>query len=82
MDDVTNIEAHIKQTMLGVLSVLYKNGVTLVSVGGLLRIVGVPNSVAVDHDDEYIEIDDELTEEDLVSLSVLEASVPEGTTLH
>jgi hypothetical protein len=82
MEDVVNIESHVRQTMLSVLSILYKNGVTIVSVGGLLRIFGVPNAVATNHDNEYIEIDEELSINDLDQLSILEPCAPEGTTIH
>jgi len=82
MNDSVNLENHVRQTMLGVLAILFNSGVKIVSVGGLLRIFGVPNSVATNHDNEYIEIDEELSLEDLESLSILEPCAPEGTTIH
>ena len=48
------IRMAINQLML----VLYQQGITEIHTGGLMRLLGVPNEVSQDYDDERIFLDD------------------------
>jgi len=48
------IRMAINQLML----VLYQQGITEIHTGGLMRLLGVPNEVSQDYDDERIILDD------------------------
>jgi len=72
MDTELQIEKRVKHLVAGLIAYLRENGINTISVGGILRILGVPNDVAKDHDSEYIEIQDE----------EFELEIPPGTTFH
>lgn len=76
--DTDQLETHVRETITEILAVLYSRGINQISVGGLLRIMGVPNSVATRHDLDYIEISDH-TDLDSVCIS---SHIPPGTRLH
>jgi hypothetical protein len=47
----------VRLLMYEVMMVLYNHGIREVSVGGLMRVLGVDNANAAEHDDEVIIID-------------------------
>lgn len=77
MTDKT-LENDVRETILAVLWVLHTKGINQVNMGGLLRIMGVPDRVARRHDNEYIELSQD---EDSNTVS-LKSMIPTGTTLH
>ena len=52
------IEQSIRLAILNLMLVLYDCGIVEVHVGGVMRILGVPNEVAANHDDERVVLDD------------------------
>ena len=76
--DTDQLENHVRDTMTEILSVLYNRGINQISVGGLLRIMGVPNDMARRHDLDYIELTEDL---DLNAMSIT-SRIPPGTALH
>ena len=52
------LDQAIRMAILNLCVVLYECGITEVHVGGLMRILGVPNDRAQAHDDERLIIDD------------------------
>lgn len=76
-------EAGVKDAVVAICSVLYVRGIREVSVGGLMRLLGIDEELADEHDDEFIILDEEfekvLLQKDPVDPELL---VPAGTTLH
>ena len=53
-----DVDQTIRLTILNLMLVLYDCGIQEVHVGGLMRILGVPNATAAAHDDECVVLDD------------------------
>jgi hypothetical protein len=49
----------IRTAIYNLLLVLYEQGITEIHTGGLMRILGVPNEKAQQHDDELLVLDEE-----------------------
>jgi len=58
LDDLP-VDQAIRLSILNLCVVLHDCGITEVHVGGLMRILGVPDEQAQAHDDERLIIDDE-----------------------
>lgn len=78
MTDNPTLENDVRETILAVLWVLHSKGINQVNMGGLLRIMGVPDRVAQRHDNEYIELSLDHDSDNLCLKSI----IPTGTTLH
>jgi hypothetical protein len=76
--DTDQLEHHVRETITEILEVLHSRGINQISVGGLLRIMGVPNHMATRHDLDYIEITDQV---DLDALYI-NSRMPPGTQLQ
>ena len=63
--------------MYDILALLHHHGINQVSVGGIMRLLGVPADVAASHDNEYLHV----TSEVLETAEEVEVAPP-GTTLH
>ena len=59
MLDNIDIDQAVRLAILNLCVVLYDCGITEIHVGGIMRILGVPNESAQDHDDERIILDNE-----------------------
>jgi hypothetical protein len=73
----------VRAAMYDVLAVLYEHGITVVHVGAMMRLLGVRDEVAAQHDDERVELDEtfgELVEVENNNNDDIE--VPPGTTFH
>lgn len=73
----------VRAAMYDVLAVLYEHGITVVHVGAMMRLLGVHDDVASQHDDERVELDESfefLAQEDNNNNDDVE--VPPGTTFH
>jgi hypothetical protein len=58
MLDNLEVDQAIRMAILNLCVVLYDCGITEVHVGGLMRVLGVPDHDAQQHDDERLIIDD------------------------
>lgn len=58
MLDELEIDQSIRLALLNLMVVLYDCGITEVHVGGIMRILGVDNQKAQEHDNEILIIDD------------------------
>lgn len=56
LDDL-NIDQAVRLAILNLCVVLHDCGITEVHVGGIMRILGVPDDLAQEHDDERIILD-------------------------
>jgi len=80
--DILNEEA-VKDLVVNICLVLSEFGITEVHVGGLMRLVGIEEELAAEHDDELMVITDiqQVKKSADDSNEIIEV-VPPGTTLH
>lgn len=68
----------IRIVIYDILAVLTQHGINTVSLGGIMRMLGVPSEVAAAHDDEYFHV----TVDALSELEDEDITIPPGTTIH
>ena len=69
--------------MLDVMAVLYDNGIKNVHMGAMMRLLGVDDSKASQHDSEVIELDEKFgTMLAELNKKVEPIEIPQGTTFH
>ncbi len=80
--DILNEEA-VKDLVVNICLVLADFGVTEVHVGGLMRLVGIDEELAAEHDDELMVITDiqQLQKQAGETSEIMEV-MPPGTTVH
>jgi hypothetical protein len=71
----------VKETMLEIMSVLYDHGFTQVSVGALMRLLGVEFDQAQTHDNDYLIIQDSIAEYSKNAWDT-DVEIPLNTTIH
>jgi len=83
MQDDNTLHDRIKDIMLDVMAVLYENGIKQIHMGAMMRLLGVADEAASQHDDEMIELDEKFADM-LAELNKNSAPVdiPAGTTFH
>lgn len=59
MLDNLDIDQAVRLAILNLCVILHDCGITEVHVGGIMRILGVPDNLAQEHDDERIVLDNE-----------------------
>jgi hypothetical protein len=59
MLDDAELDQAIRLSILNLMVVLYDCGITEVHIGGVMRIMGVPNDKAQQHDDERLILNEE-----------------------
>ena len=52
------LHERIQTVMLEVMAVLYDNNINLVHMGAMMRLLGVPDIKAAEHDNEMLEMDE------------------------
>ena len=76
------LHERIQTVMLEVMGVLYGNNITLVHMGAMMRLLGVPDTKAAQHDNEMLELDEKFGAM-LVELNKSQPKqVPEDATIH
>jgi hypothetical protein len=59
MFDDTDLDQSIRLSILNLMVVLYDCGITEVHIGGVMRVLGVADSMAEKHDNERLVLDEE-----------------------
>jgi hypothetical protein len=77
-----HIHERVQTAMLEIMAVLYGNNITLVHMGAMMRLLGVPDSKAAEHDNEMLEMDEKFGTMLLELNKSKLQSVPAGTTIH
>jgi hypothetical protein len=77
--DILNEEA-VKDLVINICLVLTDFGITEVHVGGLMRLVGIDEKLAAEHDDELMIITD--IKQMIDARNETQEVRPPGTTLH
>ena len=82
MLDDDQLESHIRELVIDLCEVMYRNGYDMVPIGAMMRLVGVGDDRAQLHDSHYFALDDEF-------LAILESRKtlppeppPPGATIH
>lgn len=57
MLDDPALEQEVRILMYELMMVLYRHGITEVHVGGMMRLMGIANEKAAEHDDEMVILD-------------------------
>jgi hypothetical protein len=77
------LHERIKTIMLDVMAVLYDNGIKHVHMGAMMRLLGVPDVKAAEHDDEMLELDEKFGAMlSQLNKNAAPVEVPEGATFH
>jgi hypothetical protein len=85
MPNHESIEQHLYDLILDVCAVLYANGYRTVPMGAMMRLIGVADEHAAEHDNNVFELDDEFAQvlqqrqHQLISST---EQLPPNTTLH
>ena len=79
MTDDESLDQQVKALMFDLMLVLYSYGITEVNVGSLMRILGVSDEKAREHDAEAVELTDEFAK---YVKEARETKRPDNTTLH
>ena len=94
MDDIEDsVEAvfsreDLHEIVFAVCCTLYKLGIKEVHIGGLMRILGVEDHKAEEHDEEIILLDEDFERamrehsEDVAPDDTVDIKIPTGTTIH
>jgi hypothetical protein len=59
MLDDAELDQAVRLAILNLMVVLYDCGITEVHIGGVMRIMGIPDDKAQNHDDERLVLDEE-----------------------
>lgn len=75
---------YVRQVMIEVMAVLWANGQKELHVGAMMRLLGVPEETAAQHDEERIDLDDNFDEmaKELNVQHLIKSRVPVGATIH
>jgi hypothetical protein len=76
------LHERVQDVMLELMGVLYDNNITMVHMGAMMRLLGVPDSKAAEHDNEMLELDEKFGAMLLELNKSVPQEVPKGTTIH
>ena len=79
LTDEKILDQHVKALLFDLMLVLYTYGIKEVNLGALMRILGVSEEKAREHDDEAVELTDEFAKYVEETRNIKR---PENTTLH
>jgi hypothetical protein len=77
LDDI-GMEETVRLAILNLMMVLYDCGINEVHLGGIMRILGVPNDRAAEHDDERVVLDEDFAK----YIEAINTPRPNDQTLH
>ena len=77
-----HIHERIQTAMLEIMGVLYGNNITMVHMGAMMRLLGVPDYRAAEHDNEMLELDEKFGNMLLELNKSRLQPAPAGTTIH
>jgi len=78
MKDDIKVDQVLRLAMYDLMLTLYNQGITEIHMGGLMRLMGVPNESAIEHDEERVILDDKFVE----YVHEIKKPVPAGQTIH
>ena len=81
MDSLNTDKEIIYIATVHLMLVLYREGITKIHMGGLMRLLGVPNETAARHDNEEVIIDDDFAKY-VEQLTEFARTQPANQSLH
>lgn len=81
MFETSSLEEKVQDLIVDLCKTLYDHGYREVPVGAIMRLIGVENEVATEHDMEYFRLDEDfeaMIEEEYEAME----PPPPGTTIH
>ena len=88
MLDTSSLEEKVQDLIVDICKALYQHGFREVPVGAIMRLIGVENTTANQHDEEYFQLDKEFealleeSEKEAEYQRSVHAAPPPGTTFH
>ena len=84
MQETDPLYEFVRTVMLEVMAVLYANGQRQLHVGAMMRLIGVDEDRAAEHDGDRIDIDESFAElaNDVNIKYLLQSRIPVGATIH
>jgi hypothetical protein len=84
MQETDPLYEFVRTVMLEVMAVLYANGQRQLHVGAMMRLIGVDEERAAEHDGDRIDIDESFAElaNDVNIKHLLQSRIPDGATIH
>lgn len=84
MQEQDPLYEHVRTIMAEVMAVLYSNGQKELHVGALMRLIGVDEETASQHDSERITIDENFLSfaDELNIRHLIRSKIPAGATIH
>lgn len=82
MLDYDQLEDTVRELIVDLCEVLYHRGYREVPVGAMMRLVGVNNSKASEHDNEYFALDEDFIAVIESRKTTTPTKAPTGVTLH
>lgn len=79
MPSTQSLESAVSNLIIDLCRVLYQHGYREISVGALMRIIGVNETAAVDHDDHLIDLDQHFAKSEQTNTA---PHIPPGTVFH
>ena len=84
MQETDPLYQHVRQLMVEIMAVLYANGQQELHLGAMMRLIGVDEELAKEHDETKIKIDENFLElaAELNVNHLIQPRVPVGVTIH
>ena len=82
LDSDEILHERIQTIMLEVMGVLYDNNITMVHMGAMMRLLGVPDHKAAEHDNELIKLDEKFGTMLMELNKSIPQEVPKGAIIH
>ena len=81
---IEDLEESVRSIVIDICAVMHRYGYTEVSVGAILRLMGVDSDSAVAHDDELLVLDENFEQiiKNYQGQTAAESEVPPGTTIQ
>ena len=82
MSDKDPLEQAVQDFILDVCEVMYRRGYDSAPIGAIMRLIGVPESAAQQHDNEHFMLDDDFEKMMMARQAPVLKRAPQGVTLH
>lgn len=84
MQETDQLYEYVRTVMVEIMAVLWANGQRQLHVGAMMRLLGVPEEKACEHDEERIDIDENFVElaTELNIKYLIQSRIPDGATIH
>lgn len=82
MLDEEQLQTRIKEIMVDIMIVLYEHGIKEAHMGAMMRLLGVDDESAANHDHESVVLDEKFGEMITKLNKPVPTTIPSGTTFH